>query len=82
MADTTRGSGMGYGIMKSTSHSGGASPHLSRGSQIAQVTSAPVLHTHDPRPHCFQTTPHTLHQDPAATCSLHFMFANVGVTAA
>lgn len=40
VADTTRGNGMGYGIMKSAAHSGGASPHLSWGSQIARVTSA------------------------------------------
>lgn len=51
VADTTRGSGMGYGIIKSISHSREASPHLSWGSEIAQVTSStPISHTHDPHP--------------------------------
>lgn len=42
MADTTGGSAMGYRIMKYTSLSR-ASPHLSWGSQISQVTAPPLL---------------------------------------
>lgn len=38
VADTTGGSAMGYTIMKYTLRSRGASPHLSWGSQISQVT--------------------------------------------
>ncbi len=52
VADTTRGSGMGYGIMKYTSHPRGASLHLSWGSQIAQVTEPPYFTQQDPHPHC------------------------------
>lgn len=83
MADTTRGSGMGYGIMKSTSHSQGASPHLSWGSQIAQVTGRPdfthMIHTPAvPEPH--RSYP------PPGPCShtqfVLYLFADAGVTAA
>lgn len=80
VADTTRGTGMGYGIMKSTSHSRGASPHLSWGSQIAQVTEPP---RHDPHTRCAPNhTTATLHQNPAAMCSLYFIcLPRFGVTA-
>lgn len=83
MADTTRGSGMGYGIMKSTSRSQEASPHLSWGSQIAQVTSrrnsTHMIHTPTvPKPHCSYP--------PPGPCSymqfVLYLFAEAGVTAA
>lgn len=83
VADTTRGSGMGYGIMKYTSHSQRASPHLSWGSQIAQVTKPPYFtHTiHTPA----MPKPHHRYAPPRPWSYVQFvlyLFANVGVTAA
>lgn len=59
--------------MKSTSRSQEASPHLSWGSQIAQVTVAATPHTWSTHPLCPNHTAATLHQDPAAICSLYFI---------
>lgn len=55
VADTTGGSARGYRIMKYTLHSRRASPHLSWGSQISQVTEPPptwctVIHTSTTQP--------------------------------
>lgn len=85
VADTTRGSGMGYGIMKYTSHSRGASPHLSWGSQIAQVTKPPLSYfTHMIRTPAVPKPHHS--QPPSGPCSyvqfVLYLFADVGVTAA
>lgn len=76
---------MGYGIIKSTSPSREASPHLSQGSQIAQVTSRSLLHTHDPHPRCAQTAAQLLSSPPGAPGCVQFslfLFVGVGVTAA
>lgn len=83
VADKTRGSGMGYGIMKYTSHSRGASPHLSWGSQIAQVTKPPYF-THMIHTPAVAKPHHSY--PPPGPCSyaqfVLYLFADVGVTAA
>lgn len=63
-ADTTGGGAMGYRIMKYTLHSPGASPHLSWGSQMSQVTQPPPPKQNDPP---LQVS--AAQRGPAATCT-------------
>lgn len=63
VADTTGGSARGYRIMKYTLHSQRASPHLSWGSQISQVTKPPP-------PSTWRTVIHTSTTHPSSTSSL------------